>query len=698
MGIRAEVPRKIYFADLTHTAQGISAATFPLGVSFVASYARKMLGPAYDVRLFKFPNDLDEALREDPPDFLGMSNYSWNFRLASTAAAAAKRRDPRLTVIFGGPNFPIDPGEKTDFLTNHPSIDFYVELEGELGFVALIQALERNGRDAGRLKESGEKILNTTYLSDGVLISGPIERIHDVNLIPSPYLTGVLDHFFTQPLAPMIETTRGCPFTCTFCADGLDIKGQVRRFTDGRVREELRYIAGKIRKSDEIIITDLNFGMYKEDRETCEAIADVQRTYDWPVLVKGSAGKNKPERIIEAASILKGSWLIGSSIQSSDPDVLRSIKRGNISREAFTRFIEYGNSLSGDSLTYTEIILGLPGDTRDKHFESLRYGVENRVNSLRMYQAILLMGTEMATPECRRQFGLTTRFRTIPGCVGIYRFLGEDLPVAEIEEIIVGSRTMSFSDYVDCRVMNLFIETFYNNALFEEVFQMVRTLGMSVFDCLVYMKTHPELYSPKIRSVLDSFVNQTQNDLYETLEQAESRLLTPEIINRYIGGEMGINELLVHKACLYLELDDLADLLRKSVRSILEEAGLYTPPVAEYLGQLIRFLVHRKKNITNTRHRIADRFTYDFEAFSQLDYRVDPNRIAPGNEIEYVFFHDDKQQKHIQTQYTLYSDTPMGLGRFIQRCNFKKMYRRFRPQSIESRSAPDPAVLASQTA
>ena len=42
----------IWFADLTHTAQGISAATFPLGVSFVYSYAKKIFGKEfnYDLR------------------------------------------------------------------------------------------------------------------------------------------------------------------------------------------------------------------------------------------------------------------------------------------------------------------------------------------------------------------------------------------------------------------------------------------------------------------------------------------------------------------------------------------------------------------------------------------------------------------------------------------------------------------------
>ena len=36
--------KKIWISDLTHTAQGISANTFPLGASYVAAYAKKELG------------------------------------------------------------------------------------------------------------------------------------------------------------------------------------------------------------------------------------------------------------------------------------------------------------------------------------------------------------------------------------------------------------------------------------------------------------------------------------------------------------------------------------------------------------------------------------------------------------------------------------------------------------------------------
>ena len=72
----------IWISDLTHTAQGISAATFPLGVSFVLSYAKQKLGNEFNFKLFKFPSRLAEALRDKLPKMICFSNYSWNFELA----------------------------------------------------------------------------------------------------------------------------------------------------------------------------------------------------------------------------------------------------------------------------------------------------------------------------------------------------------------------------------------------------------------------------------------------------------------------------------------------------------------------------------------------------------------------------------------------------------------------------------------
>ena len=117
---------QIWLSDLTHTAQGISAATFPLGASYVLSYAKQELGSEFDFRLFKFPSDLDEALRKQFPAVLCFSNYSWNLELAYKFASLAKGSDPNIVTVFGGPNFPTTPEEKLEFFLKYPDIDFYV--------------------------------------------------------------------------------------------------------------------------------------------------------------------------------------------------------------------------------------------------------------------------------------------------------------------------------------------------------------------------------------------------------------------------------------------------------------------------------------------------------------------------------------------------------------------------------------------
>ena len=667
----------VWLSDLTHTAQGISAATFPLGVSFVYSYSKKMLGDEFDFELFKFPSHLAEALNNSPPTVLSFSNYSWNFELAYKFASLVKLRNPNVITVFGGPNFPTITDEMLQFLKKRSNIDFYIELEGELGFVNLLKKLAEYGFNANKLKKRSEALLNTSYIYENRLIHGPKERIKDINIIPSPYLSGTLDKFFDLPLVPMVETTRGCPFSCTFCSDGAVIKSKVSRYDPERVKEELHYVAKKVQKVDELIITDLNFGMYKQDVETAKVIRDLQQTYKYPTIMAASAGKNMPKRIIEVGKIVKG-WILGSAVQSTDPEVLKSIKRNNISNNAYKELTDFGNT-SKSNKTYTEVILGLPEDNKQKHFESLRFGIDSNVNRISMYQSMLLTGTEMSSQVHRKKFGLMTKFRTIPGCIGIYDIFGEKQPVAEIEEIIVGSNTLNTNDYLECRVMNLIIETFYNNAMFEEIYPMLRALKVSPMDCLIYIKEHPELYSKKIKEIIESFVSETTEDLFPTWEKAKEYVLDLDVINKYIGGELGTNELLFHRVLLFNEFDDICDLMFKSVEGTLKQKKLLTNAIKNYLLELKRFIFMRKKDfLTKTNSITKATFEHDFEAIKEAEYYVDPNSTTLlENPMQFDFFHDDKQQELISNQVKLYSAHAVGMGKMLQRTNMKLMFRNF---------------------
>ncbi len=664
---------KTYFADLSHTAQGVMSKIFPIGVSTVAAYACQELGDQLEIELFKFPEDLDRALCSDIPDILCLSNYSWNLQIANAFAGAAKKEKPEMVVVFGGPNFPGSEEERIIFLKKYSSIDFYIVGEGEEGFVSLFRRLETFGMSSAELKKQKEKIQNCAYILDEELIIGETKRIHDLNNVPCPYQMGMLDPFFALPLIPIMETTRGCPFQCTFCADGKMAANRVFRYGEERVANTLEYIASRVNGCDELIIADLNFGMYDLDVSTAKVIARLQEEKGYPLALKISAGKNKPEKIVNIAKIIKGSAVLGASLQSTDPEVLKAIKRSNISSDKILSLAEFGKEQGNP--TYTEVILGLPGDSKEKHFESLRVGVDMGLDSIRMYQLMLLAGTELAGPESRRSFEMIVKWRILPGCSGIYTILGREYCIAEYEEIVVGNKTLSFEDYLECRLMNLLVETIASNSLFEEVFSMIHALGLSRFDFLVFILDHPETYPETIRAHFESFINDTQSDLFESEEEVKAFSRKDENIKEYVSGIRGRNEMLYHKALCYLSLGDLNKMLYVSAKKFLSDKGKLSDGVANYLKNLERFSLLRKQFFENTELEYIESFDYDFKSLAEKKFEVDPNQIKRCEPITFRIKHSQRQVSIVKNALNIYGESTVGLARLIQRSDLRSMFR-----------------------
>jgi hypothetical protein len=670
----------VFISDLTHTIKGISANTFPLGASYVCSFVAEKLGDIFDFKLFKFPDDLSSAIISTPPDILCFSAYSWNLELSYKFASVYKRHNPKATIIFGGPNFPTEDEEKLEFLRFRANIDFFIELEGEFGVESVLRHLADNAFDCREVKASRVHMTNTTYLTlDNMLNSGPLERIMDVNQIPSPYLTGFLDKFFDSPLIPMLETTRGCPFTCSYCADGMKIKSRIARYQSSRVAAEVRYISDRVDTNNmlDLVITDLNFGMYKEDLVTASYIAQSQEAYGYPKRISAASGKNVPKRITQVAAMIDG-WSPGGSIQSSDKDVLKAVRRQNLSLDAYKEVIVYLNSLD-EAKTETEIILALPNDTLEKHFKSILFAIDNKVKSLRIFQAIMLIGTEMASPSYRLQYGLKTSFRILPGTVGLYNICGEHHAAPEIEEIITGSDCMSQNDYLNCRVMDLVVSTFYNNSIFEEVYSLLDSLSISPFRLISEIYNNIDRCSLLLGSIITRYKKETM-ELYKTYQEAYDFASNIDNIEMFSNGILGNNELLEGRARLFSNFGMVNQLLFTCLENIVNESGLMANDLKEYINALSRFIICRKDNLSGIsfdREQI-EVFDFDFKKISESLFKFDINEISNYKKcVKYRFFHTPEQSKYISSQWKTWSTHTAPLGKLLQNSNLNVLYRNF---------------------
>src|SRR5882757_937147 len=239
-----ERKRTVYLADLTHKGLVLSSNVFPLSIGLVAGYLLKQRPGSADVELFKYPEDFSRALEAHPPDVVGFANYSWNFQLEYQFTKIIKELWPKTVVVFGGPNYGLEPEEIESFWRDYPDIDFYIAREGEEAFVVLMDALAEVGFDGAALKKSRRHLPNCHYVADGELVVGPDLPRLGLDDLPSPYLMGLMDKFFDGNLSPMIHTTRGCPFKCAFCTEGAAYYNVVEQRMNS-LEEELHHIASR---------------------------------------------------------------------------------------------------------------------------------------------------------------------------------------------------------------------------------------------------------------------------------------------------------------------------------------------------------------------------------------------------------------------------------------------------------------------
>ncbi len=568
---------RIYFADLSHDTVGLATEVFPLNVAFVAAYAKQEFGDDIQVSLFKYLTELESAIERDPPDILAMSNYPWCHNVDLAAFRMLDRIRPDALRIMGGPNFPHAPEEQREFLAQRPLINAYTYLEGEIPFANLLRFVRDNGSlGEARRQLKAIPVEGCAQLGeDGTLVAVPTPiRIRELDSIPSPYLMGLMDPFFDGRLSPMIQTNRGCPFKCTFCADGSDFANKVNHFGIERIKDELNYIAHRAPETIKALhIADLNFGMYKHDADICDIIGDIKREFDYPLYVNTATGKNSKKRIISALEKLEGVLYMDLAVQSMTPDVLKNIKRDNIRLDDF---LGLKHAIKTAKIpTLSEIILGLPGETKKTHFDTINQLMMSEIENVIPYTLMLLNGSEMATPAQREMWGFETKFRVLPRDFSRMKN-GEN--VIEIEEVVVATNTLPYEDYVQCRKMALLISIFNTIGFraIQKLFLQNHIPPMALFTSLLESaKSLPEADdSQKGPRLIQEFEKATRSELWDSAEELTAFFDDDDNFQGLVEGRHGINLIQTFKAqALARCYEDLAELFFRQADALLLEHG-----------------------------------------------------------------------------------------------------------------------------
>jgi radical SAM superfamily enzyme YgiQ (UPF0313 family) len=379
-------------------------------------------------------------------DVVGFSTYVWNIRISLEIARRLKALKPQMLIVFGGPQVP-DRSEA--FLRKHRFIDLAVHGEGEAVFLSILENFP---------SRSFEQVPSISFVrADSSFQLNPrAERLHDISVIPSPYLTGIFDRVMAanpqEKWLILWETNRGCPFKCTFCDWGSAIAAKVSQFDFERLLREVDWFAGN--KIEFIFCCDANYGMLKRDYDITKYVAGVKQRLGYPRALSVQNTKNGTDRAYKVQKLLSDAGLnkgVAIALQSVDEHTLEAIKRENISTASFQ---ELQRRFTRDKVeTYSDLILGLPGETYDSFADGIGQVIDNgQHNRIQFNNLSILPNAEMGDPEYQKKYGMVTIETKIINIHGSLKETEEE-EISEVQDLVVATASMPHEDWARTRAL-----------------------------------------------------------------------------------------------------------------------------------------------------------------------------------------------------------------------------------------------------
>lgn len=464
--------KNVYFVQVGFAFD--KSVYLPYATGTIVAYCRNQpdIATEYDFKEIIFRrDDIEKIISEiEFPYIVAFSTYVWNVEFNKALAKAIKEKHPECLIVFGGHSV----SDRMEFLDKE-YVDILSLGEGEEVTANLLRAL----KDAGNLSEcsgiafrdsQGNKILTEPHCP---------QSVEDY---PSPYLTGVFDSIIEKNPDTMfdtiIETNRGCPYNCAYC-DWSNHK-KLRLFPTEKVKGEIKWLSEH--KIEYCFCADSNFGMFERDEEIAEYIVELNKKTGFPKVFRPCYEKNSAERVFRISKILNSRGLdkgATMAYQTLCDDALQNINRKNLTMEHFSGLMS--DYTKANIPTYSELILGLPGETTESFCQGLcKLLRAGQHNSISVYYCELLPNAPMCKPEYMEKYKIEpmkVKFNHI------HSANGKKDSIPEYSYLVRSTSTLSRDGWVYANLFSICLQCFHSLGLLRYfAIYAYHELGLDYYD------------------------------------------------------------------------------------------------------------------------------------------------------------------------------------------------------------------------
>jgi radical SAM C-methyltransferase len=384
--------------------------SMPLAAGYLkaTAFTEQRIRDAVDIQILNYRGGVsltamaNDLIARGTPDILACSVLGWNYRTFGSLAETFKQVNPDGWVVFGGTHV-ANQAERT--FRTFPEVDVVVNGEGEAVFRELLGHYLEN---RGRHDLSAVDGISYRDLGGEVVTTAPRDRIENLDVIPSPTLSGAIELTNQQGRfrydVALMETNRGCPYKCAFCYWGGAVGQRVRAFSRDRLRQELELFASL--KVHTICLCDANFGLLPIDEEFVDDVIEIRARTGYPRALESSWAKNKSKVFYRIVRKMKEAGLRSSftlALQTLDESTLDLMNRKNMKVNEWEELVAWLNAEGLEC--YAELIWGAPGET----VESFLRGYDrlsHYVSRIAVYPILMLPNTDYT--EKRNEYGIVS--------------------------------------------------------------------------------------------------------------------------------------------------------------------------------------------------------------------------------------------------------------------------------------------------